>query len=65
MEQELQDLLLKIKGELVKLRNDVLLTQHTVYQIEKKIEKLEKATTEKPDHNLEQIYGSATRIEKL
>ena len=64
MEQDIQELLIKIKGEIVKLRNDVLLTQHTVNQIEKKLEKLETKSLS-PEPNLDQVYGKNTRIEKF
>ena len=61
--QEILDEIRGIKGELLNLRNDVLYIQHTLNKLEKKLNK--PAEPKKEENNLENLYGSNTRIEKF
>jgi hypothetical protein len=67
MDNELLEELRKIRGEVVKMRNDVLISQHVLNILEKKVDKL-LAADKQPQTTpteISQIFGAGTRVEKL
>lgn len=64
MEQEALSVLKAIKGELVMLRNDMLMMRLAVEAIEKEVKK-PKDKQPAQDTNIETLFGKNTHIEKL
>jgi len=67
-----EDLLKDIKGQLLLLRNDILLMQHSIDKMDERIKKLAEAKQQEQtapaninDSTLASIWGDSTTIEKL
>lgn len=67
-----EDLLKDIKGQLLMLRNDILLMQHSIDKMDERIKKLSEAKQQEQtppaninDSTLASIWGDSTTIEKL
>lgn len=63
MDQEALEVLRAIKGEVVKLRNDILMLRVAVEHIEKEVKKPKEHVVQ--PIGLDRMFGDGTKIEKL
>jgi hypothetical protein len=64
MDEESLEVLKSIRGEIVKLRNDLLMMRVALENIEKEVKK-PKETPQDKIVSIDNIFGPDTRIEKL
>lgn len=63
MDKEALEVLRAIKGEMVKLRNDILMLRVAVENIEKEVKKPKEHTAQ--PHGLDKMFSNGAKIEKL